>query len=266
MISLQFLAKFGEILRKSLSNEETFKAVFDILDEIVAFDSATLFVADSRSGELRVVERRGSQLVDLASEVTFSKGEGLSGWIASQREPVVLSVLSSTKPNRFFRSLVSIPLWVGERPQGVLNLGHTQPGFFRPEDKVHFAQLGTQLSLIVEQLRLRSELHKKNIQLAKTLEELQAAEEALVEKERLAAIGEVVVRLKHEINNPLAVIVGLADTLSLRYGKDDPELLTALEKVKSAAMRINNITRRLEQLRSSASEEYLEGVRMVKLD
>jgi hypothetical protein len=55
MIGLEFLQKIGEILQKSLSSEETYSAVFDILDDVIEFDAATLFVIAPDTGTLNVV-------------------------------------------------------------------------------------------------------------------------------------------------------------------------------------------------------------------
>jgi len=151
MIGFEFLQKIGEILQKSLSTEETYSAVFDILDDVLEFDSATLFVVKADTGVLEVAERRGSQLVDLVPDVAFARGEGLSGWVASQREPVVLPTLGDGINNRGFQSLISIPLWSGDRLEGVLNLGHRDSGFFSIEAKSDLKRIGTHLSLIVDQ-------------------------------------------------------------------------------------------------------------------
>ncbi|MFB0515241.1 MAG: GAF domain-containing protein [Candidatus Neomarinimicrobiota bacterium] len=266
MIGLQFLQKIGEILQKSLSSEETYSAVFDILDSVIEFDSATLFVANCDTGALEIAESRGSRVVDLASDVAFTRGNGLSGWVASQKQPVILSTMSSNDATRGFRSLISVPLWAGNRLEGVLNLGHKKPGFYRAADKTDLEQLGTQLSLIVEQLRLRSELQGKNQILQATLEELRTTQNALVNKERLAAIGELVVSLNHEINNPLAIIISFIDLLAARCERDLPEATETLAKMKEAAYRIKELTKRLEYLQSSEAEEYLEGVKMLKLN
>ncbi|MBA7709189.1 hypothetical protein ES703_118101 [subsurface metagenome] len=59
MIGLEFLQKIGEILQKSLSSEETYSAVFDILDGVIEFDSATLFVVQPATGALEMPQRLG---------------------------------------------------------------------------------------------------------------------------------------------------------------------------------------------------------------
>lgn len=266
MIGLEFLQKIGEILQKSLSSEETYSAVFDILDGVIEFDSATLFVVQPATGALEMAETRGSQVVDLVSDVAFTRGGGLSGWVASQREPVILATMSGAQGTRGFRSLISVPLWSGDELEGVLNLGHKEPGFYQTVNRADLERLGTQLSLIVEQLRLRSQLQEKHRLLEKTLRELRDTQNTLVEKERLAAIGQLVVRLNHEINNPLSIIISFIDLLTARCENNFPEATETLAKMREAACRINEVTRKLEGLQTSEAEEYLEGVKMLKLD
>ncbi|MEE9466680.1 MAG: hypothetical protein V3W14_14015, partial [Candidatus Neomarinimicrobiota bacterium] len=79
MISLNFLDQFGALLEKSLSSAETYSAVFDILDRVIEFKSATLFITTSSGDRLEVAESRGPVTVDLVAEVPFQQGEGLSG-------------------------------------------------------------------------------------------------------------------------------------------------------------------------------------------
>ncbi len=265
MIGHEFLQKVGEILQKSLSSEETYSAVFDILDSVIEFDSATLFIVQPATGALEVTESRGSQVVDLVSDVAFSRGDGLSGWVASQREPIILATMGSARDSRGFRSLISVPLWSGDKLEGVLNLGHKEPGFYRTVKRADLERLGTQLSLIVEQLQLRIQLQEKNQLLEKTLQELRTTQDTLVEKERLAAIGQLVVRLNHEINNPLSIIISFIDLLTAKCETDLPEATETLAKMREAACRINEVTRKLEDLQTAEGEEYVGGVKMLKI-
>lgn len=95
---------------------------------------------------------------------------------------------------------------------------------------------------------------------------LRAAEmqRRLVEAERLAAVAQVGVTLRHEINNPLAVVVGAADIL--REVKNDPrEVGEWAEAVALAAARIRDVLRRLEDLREVETVDYTPGVPMVDL-
>jgi signal transduction histidine kinase len=95
---------------------------------------------------------------------------------------------------------------------------------------------------------------------------LRAAEmqRRLVEAERLAAVAQVGVTLRHEINNPLAVVVGAADIL--REVRDDPRAVGEwAEAVALAAARIRDVLKRLEELREVETVDYTPGVPMVDL-
>ncbi len=266
MLRLDYLDQFGALLEKSLSSDETYAAVLEILAQVIDFDSATLFINDPVNNQLMISQSHGQGIVDLISEVTFEQGEGLSGWVASQHAPLIFSTIHKESRDRPFHSLVSMPLWSEDRLLGVLNLGHSQPGFYRQKNKPEFQKLAAQLSMIVEQLRLRDEIKAKNSQLEGLLAELRTAQQALVEKERLAAIGEVVVKIKHEINNSLSVIIGFVDLLSMQCPETLPEFAQNLTKIKAAAKRIESITKALENIESSQAEEYQAGVRMLKID
>ncbi|MCK4579018.1 MAG: GAF domain-containing protein [Candidatus Marinimicrobia bacterium] len=266
MISLEFLQKFSSLLQKSLSRAETYAAVFDILDETIEYDSASLFVVSQHSDELEEAFTRGPAKVDLVSEVAFSQGGGLSGWVAGQKFPFIFPELSDEGGKRDFKSLVSIPLWIESKLLGVLNLGHKEAGHFKPDDQHGFEQLALELAIILEQLALRTEVQEKNQQLEALLKELQEAQQVQIEKERLAAIGEVVVKINHEINNPLAIIISVADLMDIKASEEHPEFCESLAKVKAAAYRIRDLARALENLESSQVEEYVGGVSMLKID
>ncbi|GHG84483.1 sensor histidine kinase [Comamonas sp. JC664] len=85
--------------------------------------------------------------------------------------------------------------------------------------------------------------------------ELKAAQAQLVEAQKLAAVGQLGAGVAHEINNPLAGILGNVQLLMLDRGSADPDLET-LRKIEQSAKRCKEITQNL--LRFSQQRERAE--------
>ncbi|WIG97955.1 sensor histidine kinase [Myxococcus sp. SDU36] len=85
--------------------------------------------------------------------------------------------------------------------------------------------------------------------------ELRAAQAQLVEAQKLAAVGQLGAGVAHEINNPLAGILGNVQLLMLDRGAADPDL-ESLRKIEQSAKRCKEITQNL--LRFSQQRERAE--------
>ena len=87
----------------------------------------------------------------------------------------------------------------------------------------------------------------------------------LVKAERLAAIGQVGIAMRHEINNPLTTIIGNTELLLDRLEGAEGELKKRLDVVLDNALRISEIVKRLQGIKQDKTIEYLKGVTMTDL-
>jgi PAS domain S-box-containing protein len=87
----------------------------------------------------------------------------------------------------------------------------------------------------------------------------------LLKAERLGAIGEVVITVRHEINNPLTTIIGNVELLVERFGHADKELATRLDTILNNALRIAEIVKQLQAIKQDKVVEYVKGVSMTDL-
>ena len=86
------------------------------------------------------------------------------------------------------------------------------------------------------ELESQLEIHRlRNVELAQLLEELQATQAELLNREKLASLGSLVAALAHEINSPLGVIQSSSD-LTLRCAE---KLGTSEAKAAIEVLRTN---------------------------
>jgi signal transduction histidine kinase len=268
IFKIEFLSEIVSILQKGLGTDETYEAIFDLLDKSVPFDSGTLYLYNHNENKLEVIHQKGSYIVELAEEIHFERGDGLSSWVSKQKKPVIIESLTKARPGKEgrFNSFVSMPLWSGEALIGVLNLGHQEPNMFKLEDQGDFGIVATQITLVLDKILLQKKLIEHNLILQKALIDLEQTQQKLIEKERLAAIGEIIVAVNHEINNPLSYIIGMSEILELTIQTADPQQIReGMRAILSQAKRIQKITQRLLEIDSSESQEYVGGTRMTKL-
>ncbi len=90
------------------------------------------------------------------------------------------------------------------------------------------------------------------------------AERALLRARYLAGIGETSIALQHEINNPLAALLGHAALIE--HGLTEPgEERELLQIIVEQAQRIAGVMKRLASVRDPTSVEYLGSARMLDL-
>jgi DNA-binding response OmpR family regulator len=91
-----------------------------------------------------------------------------------------------------------------------------------------------------------------------------AMERQLADAQRLAGIGETTLALQHEINNPLAALLGNAALINAGL-VDGADKEKCLKVIAEQAQRIAAVVKKLSMLRNPDTVEYLQGARMIDL-
>ena len=257
---LEVLFKLSQVIQSCTEPENTYNLVLELLEELVDFEFAALFIYSDELKKLNLVASKG-HAVDLIQPVSFDMGNGLSAWVAKQKRPILLSELHRGKilGKNPVRSFLSIPLLLGDKIIGVMNFGHIRAGSFTKHNLQVLTIAAGQLSVIIERSLYFNRLAEKNRQLERTNRQLQIAQDALVERERLAAVGEVAVTVNHEINNPLTVIIGNAELLLKDLADSDKKVRKKVEHIVAESKRIAQITRALRKIDKPVSVDYLPG-------
>jgi nitrogen-specific signal transduction histidine kinase len=97
--------------------------------------------------------------------------------------------------------------------------------------------------------------------------DLKTAQDELVKSRRLAAIGEVVASVNHEINNPLMIISGNAQFLEISMKDFPEEMKERVRTILEETDRISKVTKKLREIKNPVVEDYTSsGEQMINLD
>jgi signal transduction histidine kinase len=105
-------------------------------------------------------------------------------------------------------SLLAVPLVIGQKALGSLNVYTDEPHTFADEE--------------VRTLAAYAELSAFAFERARLYDRLVVLEEELRQSERLSALGLLAAEIAHEIRNPLTVMKMLHHSLDLRFPEGDP--------------------------------------------
>jgi signal transduction histidine kinase len=151
-----------------------------------------------------LIERRTGQILFLATLASLALGSVLGLQLASPVKHLVRSAKQLADGDYTHRTLVS-------RTDELGDLG------------VAFNEMASQLQAQVDEISLfNSELQEL---VEERTNELKMAQAELVSKGQLAAVAEVGAGLAHELNNPLAAILGLAQLIQMQSSESDERLV-----------------------------------------
>lgn len=115
-----------------LDLDEVLQEIVNVAEEVTEADSVLVYLVNGKADELSLRASKNPH-PDLLRKITLKMGEGITGWVASQKQPVALAEGASQDPRfKYFRSLpedrfeafLSVPIISKRGVVGVINVQH----------------------------------------------------------------------------------------------------------------------------------------------
>jgi len=111
---------------------------------------------------------------------------------------------------RGYRSIIVVPMLCDGIAIGTIGVSRAEPGTFSESQINLLKKFADQAVIAIENAQLFEEVQARTRQQSKSLDDLRAAQDRLVQTEKLASLGQLTAGIAHEIRNPLNFVNNFA--------------------------------------------------------
>ena len=148
------LYEIAQAMGTSLSVEDTMELICSKLSNLVPFSCAALFLFDEDTDTLRCRFVTGTD-ADVVQQVILRTGEGMTGWVARNRRPLVNArpsadiEASGLRLSTALQSALVCPLLSNDRLIGTLTVYHLDGAFYRDDHRRLLDRVSEQAAAVI---------------------------------------------------------------------------------------------------------------------
>ena len=248
---LQALGEVSHAVNSTLDLETVLSTIVAKAVQLSATDAGAIYVFSNlrQKFRLRATYGMSAELIQAIGQQSIRLGESYIGGATQRREALQVPDLADEPPSSVrdiilhagYRGLLVVPLLRPNRIVGALVVRRKEPGLF-PNSTIDLLQtFAAQSVLAIQNARLFEDVEARTRELANSLEELRAAQDRLVQTEKLASLGQLTAGIAHEIKNPLNFVNNFA-ALSLELVEELRDVLESVSLTERSKEQIAEVT------------------------
>lgn len=166
-IEFAVVSEISYALTSTLSLQNIYQQLMEPVRRTLNVETISVGLIERATGDITFVDMLMGPLFEDLPPIRLKKGQGIAGWVAENREPIIVNDVYSDK--RFYsrvdsqsgfqtNSMVCIPLQVEERMIGVLQAINKQGSDFNENDLRLLQAIGGPLAAAIENSRLHADV------------------------------------------------------------------------------------------------------------
>jgi signal transduction histidine kinase len=249
---LTAILRSATLINSSLDIEEILDRAMKWAEEFMNAEASSVYQLDERSQELSVRLARGEKKVPIKG-ITLKVGEGIAGCVVQTGKPLVVQDVSKEKrfSDKFdrisgftTRSILCVPLMLRNAPVGAIEVINKKSGArFNQYDLELLYTIAQHVAIAMENANLYKRLEESRDM---TTQELRVTQQKLIRSERLAAMGNLVQGVAHEIRNPVTTIGGFAQRIKKEL-EGEEKVGKYVDIIIAETNRLENLVKRIHE-------------------
>jgi signal transduction protein with GAF and PtsI domain len=172
---LRVLHQISHTISCTLDLDEVLRQIIELVIEVTKCDSCLLYLLDE-TGDFLVLRASKNPHPRLIGKISVKVGEGITGWVALEAQPVAIPRHASkdtrfkffhTLPEDRYEAFLSVPIIAPtDRVIGVVNVQHRKSHRHSDREKTLISIIGHQVGSAIQNARLYEETVRRNRQIS----------------------------------------------------------------------------------------------------